>query len=694
MKATLFTFLLLIVSSSSLLAQFEYVSPKPGSKYHNPGCSIILREGRLLNPSSVADKKFYSVTGSQTGKHVINVRLSDDDKTICLLPVKPFAEAETIFVNVHQGILAKSGATLPALSFNFFIRPQRSPAAQKTFDDYRLNILETEFGESTNTEQKNPSLGGPPFTIGVNTNPAPGDLFYHNISLLGYNVEQVQILTSDGHFVLRYPSTFQGLNFDINKNGYLTAYNELTDSYNVFDSSFNPIDNYTVGNGYITDIHDFVLTPDGHALLIGLDYQTIDMTVYDPDYSDHATVIGAIVQELDADKNVIFEWRSWDDVEVTEALHEALFFSFIDYVHANSIEPDTDGNLLLSCRNLDQVIKINRATGEIMWRLGGIKNEFTFLNDTLRFNYQHDVRRIANGNITLFDNGNYHPIKVSFAKEYRIDEVEKTVSKVWSYSHPFVNGKTVRGFAMGNVQRLPDSHTLINWGSIYAGSFLGKGSPNLTEVDSLGNIVWEMTLNESRKEVIYRAHRYEWAPCARPTDKTLKATNITQSSVKLVWGGATNATGYSVYFKAAADTTWNTKNASGNSRVLNDLLPGTWYEWYVQSKCDDNPTTLSANTNVKKFSTLPQKAVAQFAVKNGKQVFPNPATAELWVQGLTESNYRCYLVDSRGRQIPLKACLVNGSIRVDVASVQPGFYLLNVVSAEDFFTRKIEITAY
>jgi hypothetical protein len=67
----------------------------------------------------------------------------------------------------------------------------------------------------------------------------------------------------------------------------------------------------------------------------------------------------------------------------------------VDYVHGNSIEEDTDGNIIISCRHLDQVNKINVGTGEFMWRLGGIKNEFTFINDPEPFTYQHDARRIA-----------------------------------------------------------------------------------------------------------------------------------------------------------------------------------------------------------------------------------------------------------------------------------------------------------
>ncbi|HUM47910.1 MAG TPA: aryl-sulfate sulfotransferase, partial [Chitinophagales bacterium] len=617
-------------------AQFRYVSPMPGTKYHNPERSIILREGSLLDAASLHGKDQFIVEGSKSKLHAVQRKLADDGKTILLIPEIPFALEEEIKVTVKAGIRKLSGEKLEGYTFNFYTRSAHSLESQQQFATHRKKILAEEFGVNKESTSKGPAEGGPPFTIDVNINPAPGALFYHNISLLGAAVEQSQIMTSDGHFIFRHESQVKGINFDINRNGYLTSYNEATESYDMFDSSYNTIGTYKAGNGYVTDIHDFQVFQDGHSFIAGLDYQTIDMTVYDPDYSEQATVIGAILQELDASKNVIFEWRSWDYVDIPEALHETLSFGFIDYVHANSMELDVDGNILLSCRNLDQVIKIDRNTGVMIWRLGGIKNEFVFLNDTLRFNYQHDARRIANGNITLYDNGNYHPVKASFAKEYRIDEVNKTVSKVWSYSHPFINGKTVRGFAMGNVQRLPNGNTLINWGSIYAGSVLGKGSPNLTEVDSSGNIVWEMTLNESNKGVIYRAHRYEWTPCARSAEKSLKESNITQSSAKLSWGKATNATGYTVFYKRKTDSTWNSKNANGNSKVLNDLEPGTTYQWYLQSKCDTNIITVSANSKTRKFATLPLKNAQAEKTALSMQVYPNPCGSWMKVVGFGE----------------------------------------------------------
>ena len=110
-------------------------------------------------------------------------------------------------------------------------------------------------------------------------------------------------------------------------------------------------------------------------------------------------------------------------------------------------------------------------------------NQFSLSNDPKNgFKKQHDVRRLLNGNIMLFDNGNTHDPPVSRAVEYSLDEIGKIANLVWDYEHP----EEYVGLAMGSVQRLPNNNTLINWGTIS-----GQGAI-ITEVDYEKNIVLEL----------------------------------------------------------------------------------------------------------------------------------------------------------------------------------------------------------
>src|SRR5207302_9452379 len=123
--------------------------------------------------------------------------------------------------------------------------------------------------------------------------------------------------------------------------------------------------------------------------------------------------------------------------QISDALHEDTTSREIDFTHCNAIELEGDTAYLLSSRNLDEITKISKKDSQIIWRFGGIENQFTIIGDSsLPFTYQHAVRRLRNGNIVLFDNGKFsHFPRYSRAVEYHLDETKKIATKVWEYRH-------------------------------------------------------------------------------------------------------------------------------------------------------------------------------------------------------------------------------------------------------------------
>ncbi len=296
--------------------------------------------------------------------------------------------------------------------------------------------------------------------------------------------------------------------FGLQPNGLLTYFDVNAHAYYALNSSGVLIDSFRCGNGYTTDGHDIRLMQNGHALLMAYDQRTIDMRTVVPGGDSAAFVIGAIVQEIDAQKNVVFEWKSWDHFAITDATHLDFTAHLIDYSHINAFEIDHDGNILISSRHMDEITKISRTTGEIIWRLGGKHNQFTFLNDTAHFSYQHDIRRIPNGNITLLDNGNFHTPPNSRAVEYHLDEQQMTAEIVWQYSHV----PAIQSFATGNVQRLPNGNTLISWGT----------DNTITEVRPDGSTALELVL--SPLFTTYRTLRYPWIASGTQSPPPLPVT--------------------------------------------------------------------------------------------------------------------------------------------------------------------------
>lgn len=613
-------------------AQYQYIAPVPGSADHNPERNIIIREGSLIDAASLKKKKLFTITGSSSGKHDFEVVLCRDQQTILLNPLTLFDEGETVTVVIEKGLQRANGTTADAYSFHFSIHRKYTEEEVGRINKYREETWEEEFGRgdlNTNNLKPGANAGAslPPMFITTNTNPSPGAIFFHNYNFYGYETYHHCIMTNDGDSIYSSGANNIGWDFKINKNGMLTMYSKIPARFEMYDSSFIHLQNFVTQNGYITDIHEFQIFPDGHFYLQGYSYTFMDLTVYDPTYNPNASIVGLVIQKFDKDKNLLFEWRSIDHIPVIESQHVALTSSKIDYVHGNSIEEDTDGNLIISCRHLDQVNKIDINNGNFIWRLGGVKNEFTLVNDSIWFTYQHDVRRLPNGHITMFDNGNFHANICSYAREYELDEVNKTATLAWSYKHPQINGENVYGSALGSVQRLSNGNTFINWGGILP----GKDFPNLTEVTPDGEIVWEMHLKDTYSDVIYRAHKYEWNPCARTLSSKMKAKEITSNSANLNWHDANGASAYKVQHRQVGETKWLNKTIDdgSSSKVIKNLLPQTTYEWHVQTICAAG--VVSPYSDLSTFTTLPLKQTGATSVDDFL-FYPNPAGEEIHIQ--------------------------------------------------------------
>ena len=105
---------------------------------------------------------------------------------------------------------------------------------------------------------------------------------------------------------------------------------------------------------------------------------------------------------------LLFEWHSFDHVGLDESYLPNVAGAW-DYFHLNSVDLLADGNYLISARHTSTVYKLDRATGEIVWRLGGKKSDFQIGPGTA-FAYQHDARARGNGVVSIFDDGGYSTV--------------------------------------------------------------------------------------------------------------------------------------------------------------------------------------------------------------------------------------------------------------------------------------------
>jgi outer membrane protein assembly factor BamB len=235
---------------------------------------------------------------------------------------------------------------------------------------------------------------------------------------------------------------------------------------------------------------------DNHELLItsGADgAERFNFFTYEHRISDLTAIGGAAgvltaghqLIRLRADGTTEFEWNSWAHFSLSEWIEQPQPNPQApverDFDHPNSLSFDRDGNYVVSFRNLAQVVKIDAATGAIVWRLGGLGNQFSIRNDPLGgFSAQHSASVLADGNILLFDNGNRHQVPESRAVEYSLDTDAMTATLVWEFRH----SPPLYAPALGSAQRLIGGNTLIGYGR----------TGQATEVGRDGRVVWESTL--------------------------------------------------------------------------------------------------------------------------------------------------------------------------------------------------------
>jgi hypothetical protein len=291
----------------------------------------------------------------------------------------------------------------------------------------------------------------------------------------------------------------------------------------VADGSYREIARVKAGHGEHGDLHEFLLTSRGTALVTI--YSNIPADLTSVGGSANGQLTEGVIQEIDVPTGkVLTEWRSSKYIGLDESYLPSVKSDVADYFHLNSVGVDTDGHLLVSARHTSAIYKVHRKTGAILWRLGGKRSDFTIVPGA-EFSFQHDVRRHADGTLTIFDNNAAAPTSTTNARPIRIalDMSAMSARLVGEY-----RPDTPRiAWAMGNLEQLPDGGAFVGWGT--AGAF--------TEFGPDGTVRFDAALADG--SVTYRAFRFPWV--GRPAEAPRVAVRrAAEGAVAYVsWNGAT-----------------------------------------------------------------------------------------------------------------------------------------------------------
>jgi hypothetical protein len=207
-----------------------------------------------------------------------------------------------------------------------------------------------------------------------------------------------------------------------------------------------------------------------------------------------------LLEELSPDKSVVWSWKLFDHIEPAGNREELC--------HGNMlIDDEAAGFMYYNCRFLG-LFKLDRASGDIEWRLGGSYDttsigpgDFTFEPPESQFSDAHEPELHDDGTLLLYDNGGYSQAGGfgggqndyhSRVVEYQLDETKKTATRTWEFPGTFSVDAWYKNSwyspFWGDADRLPNGNVLVT-----APTKSSSASTRIFEVTRAGKVVWELT---------------------------------------------------------------------------------------------------------------------------------------------------------------------------------------------------------
>ena len=327
----------------------------------------------------------------------------------------------------------------------------------------------------------------PTLVITSNGPVAPGD-FIGTFGVKGSVTNAFNVVLDNSGSNALYYTNSKALWRTVTPSGLIAENNT---SWLLHDETYGVVQTFPSGDG-----HDFKLLPNGDAILLEHESIATNLSQVVSGGRPDAVLDSLVFEELDANQQIVFRWRAIDHLAIADSL-AYMNVASVDWTHANAITIDPwDNNYLVSLRCFCQIIKVSRTTGEVLWRLGGVSNNFTFIGENATnapyyFIGQHNIHGMANTNIMFFDNGSLASQgslaarTYSRAVQYQLDETNMTATLVWQYIHsPYVLTPTE-----GIVKRFTNGNTYVGWVSA---AQQGSG-PILTEVNASNQVMFELS---------------------------------------------------------------------------------------------------------------------------------------------------------------------------------------------------------
>lgn len=308
----------------------------------------------------------------------------------------------------------------------------------------------------------------------------------------------------------------------------------------IANSSYRRIATVRAGNGYKADLHEFRITPEGTAWIDAFDPVHMSLSAYGG--SSKGVLSDSVIEEVDIKTGlVMWEWHALGHIPLSNSHSKPSKTSYPwDAYHINSIDPGSEGNLLISSRNTWTLYDLMIHSGAFKWRFGNGDASSFKLGEGVRFFWQHDAEWEPGGLISVFDNGASPAMeRESSGMLLRPEAGKRRVSLVKRFANP---SRTLLAASQGNVLRLKDGDWLLGYGEL----------PDFTEYSSAGEVLFEATLGKNTQD--FRTYFGSWAGHPKQRPAIALEAGGGGTIVYASWNGATEVASWRVLSGSSASS--------------------------------------------------------------------------------------------------------------------------------------------
>jgi hypothetical protein len=338
----------------------------------------------------------------------------------------------------------------------------------------------------------------------------------------------------------------------------------------VMNSQYQTVAKVPGGNGLQADLHDFQIAP--HSISYTTAFNAIRCNLSSVDGASDGVILDTAVQEIDMKTGLVrWEWHSLDHVGASESETPAPTSTTPwDWFHVNSIDLQPDGNIFISARSTWAGYQLEGGSGNILWRLGGLKSSFKMGPGT-ETAWQHDGRILSSGEVTFFDDGSNPPIhQQSRGLRIALDFTTHEARLLSAYTHPDPPLLTP---SQGNMQTLTDGNAVVGYGGVPAISEFAPGGAMLFDA----HLPYDMSF--------YRAFRFPWS--GQPANPPAVLANLNNTGeetiVHMSWNGASDVASWRVLAGQSPESLTSQTTIPASTFESSTILPKKYAYAAVQA---------------------------------------------------------------------------------------------------------------